>query len=83
MSSFEYEEDGTHDPGSTMDVDPDDLDDAQGDIDIDADGVVDYEQDAPQRYSSPYEAQIASSSRKTVSADLIPPSPRIHIWQHY
>ncbi|KAF9793017.1 SNF2 family N-terminal domain-containing protein [Thelephora terrestris] len=65
MSSFEYEEDGTHDPGSTMDVDPDDLDDAQGDIDIDADGVVDYEQDAPQRYSSPYEAQIASSSRKT------------------
>ena len=53
-----------------MDVDSDDLDDAQGDIDIDADGVVDYEQDVPQQYSSPYEAQVASTSKKTVSADL-------------
>lgn len=83
MLSFEYEEDGSHDPSSNMDIDPDDLDDAQGDIDIDADGVVDFEQDIPQRYSSPYEAQVASSSRKTVSADLITPSPRIYIWQHY
>ena len=53
-----------------MDVDSDDLDDAQGDIDIDADGVVDYEQAVPQQYSSPYEAQVASTSRRTVSADL-------------
>lgn len=83
MLSFEYEEDGVHEPSSTMDIDPDDLDDAQGDIDIDAEGVVDYEQDIPQRYSSPYEAQVASTSRRAVSADLISPSPCIYIWQHY
>lgn len=83
MLSFEYEEDGTNDPNIAMDVDSDDLDDAQGDIDIDADGVVDFEQDVPQQYSSPYEAQVASTSRITVSADLNPPSPRIYIWQHY
>ena len=70
MLSFEYEEDGIHDPSNAMDVDSDDLDDAQGDIDIDADGVVDFEQDVPQRYSSPYEAQVASTSRTAVSADL-------------
>jgi hypothetical protein len=70
MLSFEYEEDGIHDPSIAMDIDSDDLDDAQGDIDIDADGVVDYEQDVPQRYSSPYGTQVASTSRGTVSADL-------------
>ena len=70
MFSFEFEEDGIHDSGHAMDIDSDDLDDAQGDIDIDADGVVDYEQDVPQRYSSPFEAQVASTSRRTVSADL-------------
>lgn len=70
MLSFEYEEDGIHDPSNAMDLDSDDLDDAQGDIDIDADGVVDYEQDVPQQYSSPYEAQVASTSRRTVSVDL-------------
>ena len=83
MLSFDYEEDDIHDPSSAMDVDPDDLDDAQGDLDIDADGVVDYEQDVPRRYSSPYEAQVASTSRRTVRADLTFPSPRIYIWQHY
>ena len=72
MLPFEYEEDGIQDPSIAMDLDSDDLDDAQGDIDIDADGVVDYEQDVPQRYSSPYEAQVASTSRRTVSADLAP-----------
>ena len=71
MSPFEYEEDSIHDPGNLMDIDSDDLDDAQGDIDIDADGVVDYEQDPPPRYSSPYETQVASTSRRTVSVDLI------------
>ena len=71
MLSFEYEEDSIHDPNIAMDIDSDDLDDAQGDIDIDADGVVDYEQDVSQRYSSPYETQVASTSKRTVSADLI------------
>lgn len=71
MLSYEYEEDGIHDPSNVMDVDSDDLDDAQGDIDIDADGVVDYEQDVPQQYSSPYGTQVASTSRRTVSVDLI------------
>ena len=71
MLSFEYEEDSIHDPTNAMDIDPDDLDDAQGDIDIDAEGVVDYEPAVPQRYSSPYGAQVASTSRRTVSADLI------------
>lgn len=70
MLSFEYEEDDVHDPSNPMEVDSDDLDDAQGDIDIDADGVVDCEQGVPQRYSSPFEAQIASTSRTTASADL-------------
>ena len=70
MSPFEYEEDSIHDPGNLMDIDSDDLDDAQGDIDIDADGVVDYEQDIPQQYSSPFETQVASTSTRTVSADL-------------
>ena len=70
MLSYEYEEDGIHDPIIAMDVDSDDLDDAQGDIDIDADGVVDYEQGIPQRYSSPFETQVASTSTRTVSADL-------------
>ena len=83
MLSFEYEEDDVRDPNNAMDVDPDDLDDAQGDIDIDAEGVADYEQDVPQRYSSPFEAQVASTSRRTVSADLISPSPCVYIWQRY
>ena len=83
MLSFEYEEDGVHDPSSTMDIDPDDLNDAQGDIDIDAEGVVDYEQDVPQRYSSPFESQVASTSRRTVSADLTSPSLPTYIWQHH
>jgi hypothetical protein len=73
MLSYEYEEDDIHDPTGAMDVDSDDLDDAQGDIDIDADGVVDYDQGVPQRYSSPFGTQVASSSRRTVSADLISP----------
>ena len=73
MLSYEYQEDGIHDPSNAMNVDSDDLDDAQGDIDIDADGIVDYEQDIPQQYSSPYETQVASTSRTTVSADLISP----------
>lgn len=73
MLSFEYEEDGAHDTSNIMDIDSDTLDDAQGDIDIDADGVVDFEQDVPGRYSSPYEAQVASTSRRTVSADLTSP----------
>ena len=70
MLSYEYEEDGILGPNNAMDVDSDDLDDAQGDIDIDADGVVDYEQAVPQQYSSPFETQIASTSTRTVSADL-------------
>ena len=70
MLSYEYEEDGIHDPSNAMDVDSDDLDDAQGDIDIDADGVVDYEQGIPQQCSSPFETQVASTSTRTVSADL-------------
>jgi len=82
MLSIEYEEDGILDQNSAMDVDSDDLDDAQGDIDIDADGVVDCEQAVPQRYSSPYDAQVASTSRTTVSADLTSSWPRIYIWQH-
>jgi hypothetical protein len=80
---FPEYDDEIDDPSNTMDVDPDDLDDAQGDIDIDAEGVADYEQDVPQRYSSPYEAQVASTSRRTVSADLISPSPCVYIWPHY
>jgi hypothetical protein len=70
MLSFEYDEDSVLDPTNAMDLDSDDLNDAQGDIDIGADGVVDYEQDIPQRYSSPYETQVGSTSRRTVSADL-------------
>ena len=70
MLSYEYEEDGIHDLSIAMDIDSDDLDDAQGDIDIDADGVVDFEQVAPPQYSSPYETQVASTSARTVSADL-------------
>jgi hypothetical protein len=73
MLSFEYEEDDIHDPTGAMDVDSDDLDDAQGDIDIDADGVVDYEQGHSPAILFTLRTQVASSSRRTVSADLISP----------
>ena len=79
MLPFEYDEDNVLDPTNAMDLDSDDLNDAQGDIDIGADGGVDYEQDIPQQYSSPYETQVASTSRRTVSADLTS-SPATHLY---